>query len=334
MKNIVVFSDGTGQEGGEGANTNVYRLFNMIEDRTVRQIAFYDRGLGTGRRKLSGKAFGSGISQNIQECYEFIFSNFEVGDQIFLFGFSRGAFTVRSLSGFIELVGILPKSRPELIPDAYDIYRIEDTEERKSKADAFLLQHHTMWTRIRCIGVWDTVGALGVPNRVLDAVNPFKNKFHDTRFCEGVDAGFHALSIDDERRSFHPTVWDEDSVDANKQRVEQVWFPGVHTDVGGGYPDTGLPDITLDWMIARATGYGLHIYPRHNIDLSPDPDGVMHDPRGGWGRVYRRKQRSVPEGLKAVQVHESVMQRGLDQTNEPTGYAPWIKDLQPQVVKT
>ena len=116
-KNIVIFSDGTGQEGGEGHNTNIYKIFNMLEDRTSRQVTFYDRGLGTGWRKISGNAFGAGISKNIKECYQFIFENYESGknnepnDQIYLFGFSRGAATVRSLSGFIHEFGILPKTR-------------------------------------------------------------------------------------------------------------------------------------------------------------------------------------------------------------------------------
>ncbi len=130
-KNIVVFSDGTGQEGGKGYNTNVYKLFNMIEDRSSAQIAFYDRGLGTGWRKITGNIGGMGISKNIMECYEFIFENYTAGDHIYLFGFSRGAATVRSLSGFIHLFGILPKSRPELIRHAYKIYKIRNTDRRK-----------------------------------------------------------------------------------------------------------------------------------------------------------------------------------------------------------
>ncbi len=122
-KNIVIFSDGTGQDGGTKHNTNVYKLFEMLEHRTSRQVAFYDRGLGTGMRKISGNVFGGGMSHNIRECYQFIFDHFEAGDQIFLFGFSRGAATVRSLSSFIHYFGILPKSRPELIKKAYNIYK-------------------------------------------------------------------------------------------------------------------------------------------------------------------------------------------------------------------
>ncbi len=174
-KNIVVFSDGTAKEGGQGPNTNVYKLFNMIEDRTLDQIAFYDRGLGTGLRKFTGSAFGVGISQNIRECYEFIFENYQSRDQIYLFGFSRGAFTVRSLSGFLQLFGILPKSRRELIKTAYDIYKIKDERTRKTKTEDFLSKHHTMRCEIRFLGVWDTVGALGlpVPIRFMDGWGPF-----------------------------------------------------------------------------------------------------------------------------------------------------------------
>ena len=132
-KNIIVFSDGTGQEGGKGNNTNVYKLFNMIEDRTQKQISFYDRGLGTGLRKITGNIAGMGISKNILECYEFIFSNYCAGDNVFLFGFSRGATTVRSLSGFIHMFGILPKSRPELIKKAYRIYKKRKKVKREKR---------------------------------------------------------------------------------------------------------------------------------------------------------------------------------------------------------
>ncbi len=143
-KNIVVFFDGTGQEGGKGTNTNVYRLYNMVHDRSPKQIAIYDRGLGTGLRRFSGNLAGRGISQNICECYRFIFENYEAGDKIYLFGFSRGATTVRSLSGLIHHFGILPKARPELIKQAYKIYKKANRAERESAAKAFVGRHHTI----------------------------------------------------------------------------------------------------------------------------------------------------------------------------------------------
>lgn len=323
-KNIVVFSDGTGQEGGKDFSTNVYKLFNMVEDRTPNQIAFYDRGLGTGWRKLSGNVFGYGISENIRECYEFIFENHEAGDQVYLFGFSRGAFTVRSLSGMIELFGILPKSRKGLIKEAYKIYKIKDRQKRLAKKDEFLSRHHSMKCPIKVIGVWDTVDALGIPVKALDIINPFKHTFHDTNMSQNVEYGYHALSIDDQRKVFHPTLWDERNV-ASGQTVEQVWFAGMHTDVGGGYEQHGLSDITLDWMVKKVTPQGLRIYLNHNVRATPNADGHMHDSRDGIGRFYRTAQRKLDPRIVTTRVHQSVLDRKLDKFNDPNSkYDPWI----------
>ncbi|MFV1979596.1 MAG: DUF2235 domain-containing protein, partial [Rhodothermia bacterium] len=232
-KNIVVFSDGTGQEGGVGNNSNVYKLFNMVVDRSPEQIAFYDRGLGTGWRKLTGNIGGRGISKNILECYQFIFENFVAGDKIFLFGFSRGATTVRSLSSLIHYFGVLPKSRPELITKAYKIYKTENDEKRRRKANEFVEANHTMWARIKFIGVWDTVAALGVPIKAIDVVIdkiPFwKHTYHNFSLSESVENACHALAIDDERLTFHPVLFDAEH--KPHQTVRQVWFPGMHTDV-------------------------------------------------------------------------------------------------------
>jgi len=335
-KNIVVFSDGTGQEGGVGHNTNVYKLFNMIEDRTPEQIVFYDRGLGTGWRKLTGTVGGMGISKNIRECYEFIFDHFMAGDQIFLLGFSRGATTVRSLSGFIHLFGILPKSRKELIEKAYNIYKIRDRETRVQAADAFIEKHHTMWTRVRFLGVWDTVAALGVPwkrlNVLLDGIPWFRHRFHDLLLSPSVEHAYQALAIDDQRLTFHPKLWD--TALRPYQTMKQVWFCGMHSDVGGGYAEQGLSDIALLWMACKAVQCGLRIYPRHPVRPFPDANGTMHDSRGGtFSRFYRRKVRSwnvKTHGRPTV--HGSVLERTLNEKNEPTPpYAPWILRLEPQV---
>jgi uncharacterized protein (DUF2235 family) len=325
-KNIVVFSDGTGQEGGKGHNTNVYKLFNMCEDRTDRQIIFYDRGLGTGWRKLGGQAFGAGISKNIKECYTFIFENFSAGDQIFLFGFSRGATTVRSLSSFIHMFGILPKSRPELIDQAYDIYKKQKTREAKSKA--FIKRHHNMWCKINFLGVWDTVAALGVPipgvNVLIEQIPGWQHKYQNLSMSESVVHGRHALAIDDERQIFHPVLWDSKIEDY--QSMEQVWFCGMHTDVGGGYPEQGLADISLTWMLDQAVKKGLLIYPANKVEIHPNPDGIMHDSRGGrLSRLYRRKVRQWDTSTHGNPVvHGSVLQRSKDRHNEARAYDPWI----------
>ena len=333
-KNIVVFSDGTGQEGGKGFNTNIYKMFNMIEDRTPQQIAFYDRGLGTGWRKMTGNVGGKGISKNIQQCYRFIFENYEAGDQIFLFGFSRGAATVRSLSSFIHYFGILPQSRPELIKQAYGIYKIEDKQERLQTASEFISRHHTMWTRIKFLGCYDTVAALGMPfklaSAILDGIPGFRHKFHNFSLSESVENAYQALAIDDERRTFHPILWDNKKLDY--QDIRQVWFAGMHTDVGGGYREQNLSDIPLVWLTSMAVAKGLRIYPGNKIKIYEDSNGVMHDSRGEFlTKLYRRKVRFWPAGRddKPV-VHQSVLDRS---GNKEKDYHPWILSVPHDVEK-
>lgn len=335
-KNIVVFSDGTGQEGGEGNNTNVYKLFNMIDDRSAKQAAFYDAGLGTGWRKFTGNVAGAGISKNILECYEFIFEHFESGDRIFLMGFSRGAATVRSLSSFIHYFGILPKSRPELIERAYKIYKIDDADERKAKAGEFVDRHHNMWTRIKFLGCYDTVAALGSPieavSTLLNSIPGLQHKFHNFTLSESVENAYQALAIDEERKTFHPILWDAQAKDY--QKIRQVWFAGMHTDVGGGYEEQDLSDIPLAWMTQRAVDHGLLLYPHPKVEIRQDADGHMHDSRGSAiTKLYRREARSWPPGRSDKPViHESVLKRKKNRANEGNPpYRPWIVNLDHEV---
>jgi len=325
-KNIVVLSDGTAKDGGVGLDSNVYRLFKAAENRTQHQIVFYDRGIGTGWLHLTGSAFGAGMSGNILECYRFIFDNFEAGDSIFLFGFSRGAATVRSLSAFLHLFGVLPKSRPELIKKAYSIYKEGNREKRESRAADFIRRHNTMWTRVRFIGVWDTVAALGVPVPPIDAAIewiPFlRHRFHDFRLSPSVEHAFHALAIDDERRVFHPILWDAGALEPY-QDVRQLWFTGMHSDVGGGTRARGLSDIALGWLVEHGENHGLRLY--RPLELRPDPTAAMTDSRAGPGRFYRRKirfwDRSRPD--RPV-LHPSVIERVQHFESTATPYEPWI----------
>ena len=334
-KNIVVFSDGTGQDGGTGDNTNVYRLFNLILDRSSRQISFYDRGLGTGWRKASGNIAGRGFSKNVIQCYEFIFQNFEHDDKIFLFGFSRGAATIRSLTGFIHLFGILPRSRSKLIKEAWKIYLIRDADRRKEQAKDFVDLNHTMWTHVEFLGVWDTVAALGTPNRkinrVIDRIIP--HGFHDFNLSESVIHACHALAIDDARKSFHPVLFEPNLTKG--QTLRQIWFMGMHTDVGGGYPENELSDIVLEWMLHHSVRHGLHIFkPKKWSTCLPNPDGKMHDSRDKlWKRIiFKAKPREWDNSRygRAV-VHESVMLRTASIDNRKDGgYEPWILKEDPE----
>ncbi|HMO03711.1 MAG TPA: DUF2235 domain-containing protein [Kiritimatiellia bacterium] len=334
-KNIVIFSDGTGQEGGVKNDTNIYKLFNMIEDRTERQVSFYDRGIGTGFRKVTGNIGGMGISRNIKQCYRFIFEHYEAGDRIFLFGFSRGAATMRSLSGFIHHFGILPKSRPELISKAYDIYRSQDPDRRKRLAEEFVIRHPVMWARVHFLGCFDTVAALGLPfetlSAALDFVPGFRHKFHNFTLSKSVTNAYHALAIDDERLTFHPVLWDPDI--QPYQTMKQVWFCGMHTDVGGGYQEQELSDIPLVWMTDMAVQQGLHIFHKHKVMIKENADGTMHDSRGTrLTKLYRKKTREWkkdgrPRNERPV-LHESVLQRTIGKNNQVNSiYHPWIKDL-------
>jgi hypothetical protein len=369
-KNIVILSDGTGQEGGRGRDTNVYKLFRMLEDRTERQIVFYDQGIGTDSRRVLGSLAGAGFSENLLQCYQFIYDHFNAGDKIFLFGFSRGAATVRSLANFIHYFGVLPKSRPKLIKLAYKIYKV-GIEERDSsvdeqvkaapeesapqelsergmqsmvelrdavtrgiplnqQAERFVHAHPNQWAGIDFLGVWDTVPALGFPGAVIDTfvnyVPGWKHRYHDFNLHPSVQNAYHALSIDDDRKWFHPTIWD--SYNKEYQKVEQVWFSGSHTDVGGGFRESGLSDITLEWMVQKAVAHGLKLYLRAtkywNFCIAPDATDVYHPPRAGIGRVYPAGQRNWPEtALKSIgvpKIHASVLERA----KHVEGYNPWI----------
>lgn len=348
-KNIVVLSDGTGQEGGKGHDTNVYKLFRMLEDRTEQQVVFYDEGLGTDWHKVTGNAFGAGLSKNLLQCYKFIYDNYNSGDRIYLFGFSRGAATVRSLSSFIHYFGILPKSRPALIKKAFNLYmRGQDkVGSRKSnkelqdalneKATEFVHEHPNQWAQIEFLGVWDTVPALGLV--ALAGFNTFlgevlRYNYHNYTLHPSVKNAYHAISIDDDRLWFHPSLWKEKT--REEQIVEQVWFSGAHTDIGGGFAESGLSDISLEWMIAKAVSFGLRIYlgsrKNWNFVVVPDSTDRYHPPREGFGKIFKEGQRNdvwdraEPE-FGAPIIHQSVLwrhERSVDTNGVKNDRNPWI----------
>ncbi len=312
-KNIVIFSDGTCNESDKGYPTNVLKLYQAVERRTVRQVAFYDPGVGTDIFKITGAAFGVGISANIRQCYEFLIDFYRPGDRIYLFGFSRGAFTVRSLAGMIHKTGILKRINRARINRAFKIYKGKDNQE---EAERFIRKY--CWQEggdgrppaVYFIGVWDTVSALGVPFAAVKSLNPFSARwygFHDARLHREVRYGYQALSIDDQRKVFKPEIWDESNIPQG-QTMEQVWFAGVHSNVGGGYRRTGLSDITLRWMIDRSTDAGLLFWDDYGrrVLMLPNPHGKLYDSRSGLGRVYIKAVRKIPANAK---IHHTVFER-------------------------
>lgn len=375
-KNIVVCSDGTGNSGGKRRGTNVWRIFNAVDryDEDHKQVTYYDDGVGTHNirlLRLFGGAFGVGLSRNIREAYEFLAVNYQPGDRIFLFGFSRGAFTVRSLAGMICRCGLLERgallsqgrrARNRAVKRILRAYRSEKTifddasAERIRKSlgiDGLPLQS----VEIHFVGVWDTVDAMGVPfDWLKEWVNPawklfFGRRcwgFHDLQPHSAIRHAYQALALDDERRTFHPLVWEvpKDPADVGspkdshesasgvvaedhgeqdgKQIVRQVWFAGVHSNVGGGYPKDSLSLVPLLWMMSRAEGCGLRFLRSkwEEYREGADPHGRLYDSRTGLGMFYRYARRNPyrPNSGDGQDVDPFVHASVIERIKRPTGY--------------
>ncbi len=455
-KNIVALLDGTSQEGGRRVsfNTNVYKTYTLLEERSARQVVFYDRGVGTGWRKVTGNVGGAGISNRILGAYRFIHDHYEYGDRIFLLGFSRGATEVRSLANFLEIFQFLPESRPDLIKRAWKIYRTrpplrwwarrriakyrrygvgahrwkvpilwltrrwtdewdlrdpfdvvtallpertrfeyrklygqtweeriselkeetrnftsEEVAEFISNADGFFPGQRRLgenpakdaiwsdvagaswhmyvsgafdntddpaeWLRvfrrderaaqflsasgssrmgarypIHFLGCFDTVAALGLPfprlKALTDRIPGMHHSFHDLTLSGLVTHAYQALALDEARRAFLPEVWKAPSY----QRSHQVWFSGVHTDIGGGYLERGLSEIALSWMLRMGHAAGLLLKLKGGVQLGEDPNGVLHDSRDTLLKKWLfGKQTRKPAEMGDVILHRTVIER-------------------------
>ena len=282
MKRIAIFADGTWNSPEKGGATNVLRMTRAVmpESAGAEQVAFYDWGVGTDRKQLMGGISGVGIDKNIMDCYRFIVHNYDAGDQLFFFGFSRGAYTVRSLAGFIRNCGLLTRPHANKIPNAFRLYRkrTKASGPNESEAACFRKKYAVAdITPIEFVGAWDTVGSLGIPVPFWGTLNDRKFLFHDTEPSKIVQHARHAVSIDENREDFNPVLWsDKPNVD-----IKQVWFAGVHSDVGGGYKNRGLSDCASSWMVAEATKCGLQ-FESHFVDaIKPKPSIKMHNGRKG-----------------------------------------------------
>jgi len=399
-RNIILLSDGTCNASFSREKSNVWRLYDALDQSPntsgdQEQLVFYDNGVGTSVFKpllALGAVFGWGLSKNVRDLYEDLCRHYKPGDRIYLFGFSRGAYTVRVLADLIATAGIVkPEGKisrwpfsPKWDADkgmpigsesgfrkaarlAYKSYRqlywrkkgywvpnivsgigrfIRDQILRVQvpKIDDFCKEFTYPMEKdekiIEFIGIWDTVDALGLPvdemSDVLDKyIYPYK--FSNHRLGKRVKAAVQALAIDDVRHTFHPLLWDQSS-DADKARIEQVWFTGMHSDVGGGgYSDDSMAFISLSWMIDHASG---NKFPIHSLKFNQgqvnfyrmraDPLGRMHNSRQGAAVMYRYKPRNIhrlcheEEWARSVKVepmiiHHSVLGRIQDQR---AGYAP------------
>lgn len=303
-KKIALFFDGTWNRAdqvtkdGRPSPTNIARLFEAVCDRDedgTPQIVHYVEGVGTRwSERLSGGGFGYGISDNIKDGYRFLVSNYTKGDEIYLFGFSRGAYTARSLAGMIRNVGILRREWLSKINDAYDHYKDCTPElHPDSKASQEFREEYT-WggETIRFLGVFDTVGALGAPfgivlGWIVDKL--FGCRFHDTRLSNIIESAYHAVAIDERRLPFQPTLMMPNRRH-DATNFEQRWFPGVHSNVGGGYGVTGLSDLTLEWMASHARLKGLALDLKRIVTapyLDDLETGLREEPQMSQTVLYR-----------------------------------------------
>ncbi len=331
MKRLVVCSDGTWnnpeqEDNGIPAPTNVFKLQNAVAGIAdgVTQLCYYHPGVGGEggiADKILGGALGVGISRHIKSAYHWLASHYQEGDEIFLYGFSRGAFTARSIGGFLgrgllDFSGLTSEESWAQVDEAYEAYR---ENAGPAWADGKALHHGGGPAPVRFIGVWDTVGALGIPDdlEVLNILErPGNWRFHDTSLGDHVRTARHAMAIDEVRSSFTITRWRNAETHAD---ARELWFPGVHSDVGGGYAGTALSDTALLWMIEESEAAGLQFRPGVKEQLRPDALGPMHNSFKGAFAKLRSRPRNVDalETGNQARFHASAFER---QARSPIAY--------------
>jgi uncharacterized protein (DUF2235 family) len=321
MKRIVVLIDGTWDKevdplskkvAAKDINTNVARLdcnkqvVKLIKtaatNGTVQQV-FYHRGVGSYGslvQRLLGGALGLGLKQIVKEAYQYVVQHYEEGDELYLWGFSRGSYAARALAGLIGASGIQRHKDDRLFELAWQRYRVKPSARQKpdtaSAADKVTLDRYRAardrfhpTPRIKCVAVWDTVGSYGVPagfgfGALLRYIALISLGFHDTSFGDQIDVGVHALGVDEHRRPFVPTFWTIAKGQRPRGHVEQTWFAGAHCNVGGGYPDSGLSDLALIWMVARVQALTGLEFDVAAVKASTKPNicGLVVDSTKGW----------------------------------------------------
>lgn len=306
MKNIVICCDGTGAEyGGYEQNSNVVRLFEFLPPDDEEQVSYYDPGVGTYSslglpitgwlQKQFMMASGRSVTLNVQKAYKFLMDYFEPEDRIFLFGFSRGAHTVRELASLIQHCGLLNKGSDNLIPYAVKVWQDGDVK----KMTGFKGAYSRPVCKPYLLGVWDTVAAVGWL--------AWRRYYQHRQPGPEISFAYHALAVDENRWYFQVSDWDEGKA-TEGQIIEQVWFPGCHSDVGGSGGDRSITNIPLVWMLDRAETQGLQLKDRWRAELPVNEAGTIRSPRRHVWRLVPQKKRRIPEYSK---VHTSVVRREM-----------------------
>ncbi len=316
MKRLLICSDGTWNTPESPHVTNVGHMARAIKPRSAdgtEQVVFYDWGVGTDDKldSLSGGAIGAGIDKNIKDAYRFLVHNYQPGDELWFFGFSRGAYTVRSCIGLLRNCWLLEKAKAGLIDKAYHIYRT------KWHADADNAQQfrepNAQAVTIKFLGVWDTVGALGIPLSIFRSSNHERYQFHDTAISSTVENAYHALAIDEKRKPFKPTLW---QTTKERKRTEQSWFAGVHSDIGGGYREAGLSHLALRWMVEKASMCGLELDNNYlSAIYAQNNESRLHNSYTGAMHLLGSSQRSLMTTNADETLHLSAEQRFMNDTD-------------------
>jgi uncharacterized protein (DUF2235 family) len=347
-RQLALFLDGTWNTTDD--NTNIWRLRSICES-CPEQSVYYDTGVGTASgERLRGGLFGYGLGEEVVQAYRWIMESYRPGDRIFIFGFSRGAFTARSLSGFISKCGLLKPGSPISLKQLYARYRREKihsirrintmTESELSQEEKWL-KRYSMPIPIWFQGVFDTVGALGVPFGNFPRLSRSEFSFLETDLRINNTRAFQALAIDEHREAFAPTLWKK-TVTAGAESypprsiddVEQRWFPGAHADIGGGYENGLLAQRPLHWLLGKAKQRGLRV--KHEVEIELDSNlAVIHDSfakmGGGVYRMIKLGKRHYREiGAKPVVVgndttttiNESIDASVFDRWRDDKAYRP------------
>jgi uncharacterized protein (DUF2235 family) len=333
MKRLIVCCDGTWNGLSGEYPTNVVKISQAIrsmDEQGIPQLVYYEEGLGTKwYDRWVGGAFGWGIDANIADAYRFLCLNYESGDEIYLFGFSRGAYTVRSLVGFISCSGLLSRPHIRKLPAAYKLYRNRNIESEHPQAVEFR-QKYGDRIPIKMLGCWDTVGSLGIPDLIpllpFDRLINLKYQFHNTRLSSIIQNAFHAMAIDERRKSFVVTHMQKSNKNLSQQ-VEEVWFPGTHGCVGGGtLENRKLSDATLSWMMEKVGVLGLA------FDQNLIEDGIELNPLANFSKklgifwLAGVTDRPIVGGIETL--HVSARQRWCDRKDyRPKKLLPFSKNL-------
>ena len=385
-RNIILCADGTGNKGGHTPDSNVFKTYNAVDikDTSRSQITFYDNGVGTSTNKffkaISG-AVGFGFQDNVKALYAFLAKNYQEGDKVYIFGFSRGAATIRAFNGFVHDCGLIVpdndyddeklKGEIKILIKSYLKLRYKKLREKNGETfkiengDASKIEgcnSERIKLDIEFVGAWDTVAALGMPKNMdhtgwlsktidwifgaIDNIFNFFTRYRSYNFelTPNIIRACHALSIDDARTSFWPLVWNEVKAKDFKTRVDQVWFSGMHSDVGGGYPRQDMANVALLWMLEQAMndGDGLQLNKRvlQEIRDRANVHDKIHDSRDGFGMFYRYHPRDIEalcrdkneqKIVEPIKIHESVISRLYYRT---AGYAPLLLPAKFEIVGT